>query len=102
MPKPKKQEKVQEFVARPHLIDFSDCPAHPTFDKASLALSKINGGFQRFVVSRPDGQFVPVCMLLPTEFTPDIRAACERFGAHVMLGVAHASVEVKRGAHGDE
>lgn len=96
MPKPKKQEAVPEFVPRSHLVDMSDCPAHPTFNKASEVLAKINGGFQRFVVARDDGKFVPVCMLLPTEFTPDIRAACERFGAHVMLGIAHGNVEVTR------
>lgn len=84
--KPKKQETVPEWTPRSHLIDLSSAPACPTFRKASELLSRIPGGFQRFVIARPDGQFVPVVCLWPTEFTPDVIAGCQREGAYVMVG----------------
>lgn len=91
--KSKQQQMLADAPPRPHLIDFSDAQSYPTFDKASLVLAGINGGFQRFVVARPDGRFVAVVMLLPTEFTPDIRNHVERYGGHVMLGISHSSVD---------
>ena len=83
-------EEPPEWVPRDHLVDLSDAPAHKTHARASEVLAKIPGGFQRFVVSRRDGMFVPVCMLMPSECTPDIIDGCRRSGAHVMLGLATA------------
>lgn len=86
--KPKGQEKVPEFPVRPVLVGMSAAPFRPTHDKAVSVLSKIPGGFQKFVVSDGPGRFVPVVMLMPTEFTPDIINHVRRNGAHVMVGLA--------------
>lgn len=86
--RPKKQEKVPEWKPRPHLVPLEYAPHHKTFEKASEALAKIPGGFQRMVVARSESEFVPVVMLMPTEFTPDIIGGCQRNGCHVMVGQA--------------
>lgn len=86
--RPKKQEMVLEWVPRSHLISIDEAPSQPSFGRASEVLAKIPGGFQRMIVARADGEYVPVVMLMPTEFTPDIIAGCQRSGAHVMVGQA--------------
>lgn len=92
--KPKKEEPVEEWKPRDHLVSITH-PGLPTFRKASSVLFKINGGFQRFVAATEDGKFVPVVMLMPTEFTPDIVNHCERLGAYVMVGVANVRDQVR-------
>lgn len=86
--RPRKQESVPEWKPRSHLVPLDSSPAHPTFEKASAVLAGIPGGFQRMVVARAPGEFVPVVMLMPTEFTPDIIGGCQRNGCHVMVGQA--------------
>lgn len=100
--KPKVVKRGEEPPQPPpvtnHLVDFSGAPSYPTFRRASLKLLDINGGFQRFVVATPDGTFVPVVMLLPSECTPDIINHVRHRGCHVMAGVAseHLIIEGKR------
>lgn len=87
--KPKTVTKpVEPIPPRPHLVDLSGAPSQKTFAKADAVLAKLPGGFQRFVVAKPDGTFVPVAMLMPTEYGPDNILGCQRFGCHVMVGLA--------------
>lgn len=84
--KPKTQEFVPDMTRKEHLIDMKGAPWYPSWDDASHILSKVPGGFQRFIVNPEPGKFVPVVCLWPTEYSNDYIAGCQREGVYVMVG----------------
>lgn len=84
--KPRQQEVVQDMTRKEHLIDMKGAPWYSSWDDASHVLSKVPGGFQRFIVVPEPGKFVPVVCLWPTEYSDDYISGCQREGVYVMVG----------------